>query len=128
MSKILIPLLLAAIVLGGAWSSCKYDPASGCDTCKKPCDTCCDTCHKPCDTCNKPCDTCNIDKDSAAHAFIWTEYIDKIPGETNLTGVWVFGPNDIMICANSLYHFDGTNFTMIHCIRNVVNAVSMDGG
>ena len=108
---------------GGIFTSCKKQitgPPQ--DTTKKKCDTCTtDTSHHP------PCDTCNLNKDSLAHAFVWTEYINKIPGETNLTGVWVFGPNDIMICANSLYHFDGTNFTLIHANRNGSNT-TLDGG
>src|SRR5258708_6128778 len=97
-----IPLIFVITMLaGGMFTSCKKDPVSPPDTTKKKCDTCItDTSHHP------PCDTCNIDKDSAAHAFVWTEYLNKIPGETNLTGVWVFAPNDIMICANSLWHFD----------------------
>src|SRR5579864_7803493 len=118
MSKSLIPLLLAVFVLAGSSSSCKKDPVSP-DTTHK-CDTCSDTTHHPCDT-------CSLNKDSLAHAFTWTEYIGKIRGEMNRTGVWVFGPNDISIVANSLWHFDGKNFTDLHPIRNGSNT-PMDGG
>jgi hypothetical protein len=113
--------VVAMLFAGGGFSSCKYTPVAP-DTTKK-----CDTCHKPCDTCNKPCDTCNIDKDSAAHAFIWTEYIDKMPGETSPTGVWVFGKNDIYIVANSLWHFDGSTFTVVPAIRKGSNT-TLNGG
>ena len=126
--KKILPLIFVITMLfaGGIFSSCKKHINGPPDDTSHKCDTCCDTCKK--DTSHHPpCDTCNLNKDSLAHAFVWTEYINKIPGETNLTGVWVFGPNDIMICANSLYHFDGSNFTLIHCIRNGTNPVSMDG-
>jgi len=108
----LLPALLIGLILAcGMLTSCKKHINGPPDDTSHKCDTCCDTCKK--DTTKPPCDTCNINKDSAAHAFVWTEFIDKIPGEANLTGVWVFGPNDIMICGNSLWHFDGTNFTLI---------------
>ena len=121
--KKILPLIFVITMLfaGGIFSSCKKHITEPPQDTTHKCDTCCDTCHKV------PCDTCNLNKDSLAHAFVWTEYINKIPGETNLTGVWVFGPNDIMICANSLYHFDGTNFTLIHANRNGSNT-TLDGG
>jgi hypothetical protein len=64
----------------------------------------------PCDTCNLNQDSLQKIKDSLAHAFEWTEYLDKMPGETSPTGVWVFGPNDIYITGNHLFHFDGISF------------------
>ena len=110
--KILPVILVGFMLAGSIFTSCKKDPVS----------------PKPCDTCTKPCDTCNINqdslthiRDSVAHAFVWAEYINKIPGETNPTGVWLFSPNDIMICGNSLWHFDGTSFQMIDAIRNGSN-------
>ena len=108
------------MLAGSVFTSCKKDPVSPPDTTHHKCDTCCDTC-------TKPCDTCNLNKDSLAHAFLWTEYIDKIPGEANLTGVWVFGPNDMIIVGGNLWHFDGTNFTDLLPIRNGSNT-PMDGG
>jgi hypothetical protein len=65
----------------------------------------------PCDTCNLNQDSLQKIKDSLAHAFEWTEYLDKIPGETSPSGIWIFGPNDIYITGNHLFHFDGTSFT-----------------
>ena len=108
MGKKLIPLLFTAFVLAGSWNSCKRHVTEPPQDTTHKCDTCCDTCHKP------PCDTCNIDKDSAAHAFSWKEFI--IPSETNLTGVWIFAANDIYIVGNNLWHFDGTNFTKVEAI------------
>jgi len=68
---------------------------------------------KPCDTCNLNQDSLTHVKDSLAHAFVWTEYINKMPGETSPSGAWIFGQNDIYIVANSLWHFDGTSFTIV---------------
>lgn len=99
-----IPILIAGFTLTGAFTSCKKDPVSSqCDTCKT-------------DTTHHSCDTCNLNKDSLAHAFVWTEYIDKMPGESNPTGVWVFGENDIYINGTYLWHFDGINFTRMSII------------
>jgi hypothetical protein len=123
----LVPLLFVTVMLfaGGGFSSCKYTPVAP-DTTKKKCDTCCDTCHKM-DTTKHGCDTCNIDKDSTAHAFVWTELINKIPGETNLTGVWVFGPKDIYIVANSLWHYNGFSFSVVPAFDRTFNNVTMNG-
>jgi hypothetical protein len=124
----IIPLIFIAFLLAGSvFTSCKqHITAPPTDTTKKKCDTCCDTCHKPpCDTCNKPCDTCNINKDSAAHAFTWQQL--TIPSEANLTGVWVFGANDMIIVGNSLWHYDGANFTKISA-TDATYHVTMNGG
>lgn len=122
--KIAVVLLVAAVLLAGAFSSCRHytsppDTKDSCDTCHKKCDTC------KTDTTKPPCDTCNIDKDSAAHAFVWTEY--NVPGETNITGVWVFGPNDIILNGGTLWHFDGANFTKIDARNATHNNASMSG-
>jgi hypothetical protein len=109
----ILPLFLLVVLVVGSLSSCSENPPTGgkdsCDTCKTPCDTC-----KPCDTCDTtthPCDTCGIDKDSAAHAFIWTEY--TIPGESNLTGCWVFNANRVYVIGTYLYRFDGTSWNKV---------------
>ena len=94
-----IPLLFLVFVLaGGVSSSCRYNPVI----------------NHPCDTCTKPCDTCNINQDSLAHAFTWQQL--SIPGETSLTGCWVFSPNDIYIVGNSLWNYDGATFTLVPAI------------
>jgi hypothetical protein len=132
--KIIPVIVIAFLFTGGVLSSCKHPVGPPTDTTKHKCDTCCDTCHKPCDTCHKPCDTChkpcdtcNLNKDSLAHAFVWTEYINKMPGETNPTGVWVFGQNDIYIVGNSLWHYDGISFTIAPANDRTHNNVTMNG-
>ena len=118
MKPILPVIFLGLFLAGSTFTSCKKhitEPPQ--DTTHK-----CDTCHT--DTTHHPCDTCNINKDSAAHAFIWKEY--ALPSETNLTGVWVFGNNDILIVGGGLYHFDGVKFTDLLPIRNGSNT-SLDG-
>ena len=120
MRSILPFIFLVFVLAGGMLSSCKRnitDPPH--------CDTCCDTCHKPCDTCNKPCDTCNLNKDSLAHAFVWKESYNS--AETNLTGVWVFAPTDLIVVGGNLWHFDGTTFLDLLPLRNGSNT-PMDGG
>ncbi|MEI8134991.1 MAG: hypothetical protein WCH46_07950 [bacterium] len=128
-----LPFLFAVIFLaGGVTTSCRnYMPTQvHCDTC---CDTCkadtthhpCDTCTKPCDTCAKPCDTCNINRDSLSHAFEWSQF--SIPGETNLTGCWVFGPNDILIVGNNLWHYDGVSFSLVPAFDLTHNSVKLNG-
>jgi len=107
-----IPFIFLGFFLTGAFTSCKKDPVStGCDTCKK------DTTH--------PCDTCNLNKDSLSHAFTWNEY--TIPAESNLTGCWVFGTNDIYIVGNSLWHFDGVNFKVVPAYDQTYNNTPMNG-
>ena len=112
--KNLIPVIIIGFVLAGSiFTSCKKhitEPPTG------------DTTHT--DTTRHPCDSCNLNKDSLSHAFTWKEF--TIPSETNLTGVWVFGANDMIIVANSLWHFDGVNFKLIHAIRNGTNT-PLDG-
>ena len=103
MRNILI-VFIVLVVAGSFLTSCHYNPVVVHQ---------CDTCTKPCDTCTKPCDTCNLNKDSLAHAFIWTEYINKMPGEADITGCWVFGPNDIYMIGTNLWHYDGNTFTQI---------------
>lgn len=91
------------MMFAGSLTSCKHyptDPPHHCDTC--------DTTHPPCDTCDTthpPCDTCNRDKDSAAHAFIWTEY--SIPNESSLSGAIVFDANNIFVLGSTLYSLNG---------------------
>jgi len=123
--KTLPLILVVALLAGGMFTSCKKHINGPPEDTTHKCDTCCDTCKT--DTTKPPCDTCNIDKDSAAHAFVWTEYVNQIPGETNLTGVWVFGPNDIIIIANSIWHFDGTNFSVIPAFDQTHNNVTLNG-
>ncbi|MFI5263968.1 MAG: hypothetical protein ACHQM6_05590, partial [Candidatus Kapaibacterium sp.] len=101
--RTLLPALFIGLILAcGMFTSCKKHINGPPE----------DTTHK-CDTCNLNQDSLQKIKDSLAHAFVWTEYIDQLPGDGSPTGVWVFGPNDILICANSIWHFDGTNFTLI---------------
>ncbi|HEY6172716.1 MAG TPA: hypothetical protein VIX80_10700 [Candidatus Kapabacteria bacterium] len=109
-----VPLALAIFLVMGSLNSCSEDPPTGgkdsCDTCNVPCDTC----EVPCDTCDTtkpPCDTCNIDKDSAAHAFIWTEY--TIPTESNLTGAYVASDNEIYVIGTYLYRFNGVSWNKV---------------
>src|SRR3569832_795869 len=99
---------------GGMCTSCKHSTTPPDDTTHK-CDTCEDTVK---------CDTCNIDKDSAAHAFMWKEF--TIPSEGILTGVWTFGPNDMIIVGGNLWHFDGTTFQDMLPVRDGSN-ITLDG-
>jgi len=119
--KLAFVILFGLVILAGSLGSCRRYPVEPpkCDTCHTPCDTC------KTDTTIHPCDTCNIDKDSAAHAFIWTEY--NIPSETNMTGVWVFGPNDIIMNGGTLWHFDGTTFTKIDGRDATHNNAALNG-
>ncbi len=118
--KILPVIIIIIIFAGGSFSSCRYNPVV----------------NHPCDTCNKPCDTCNINRDSLvhiqdslSHAFTWTEYLNAIPSDADnhFSGVWVFGPNDIIICGASLWHFDGMNFTIIPAM-DATHHVLLTGG
>ncbi|MBS1903047.1 MAG: hypothetical protein JSS75_05025 [Bacteroidetes bacterium] len=43
-----------------------------------------------------------------------------------MTGVWVFGPDDIYLVGNNLYRFDGSSFHQIHT-RDSTHHVTMDG-
>jgi hypothetical protein len=116
-----IPIVIISILLTGAFtSSCRHYPTAPNDSTK--CDTCCDTCHT--DTTHHPCDTCNIDKDSLAHAFEWTEY--TIPGESNLTGCWIFSDTDIRIIGNNFYKFNGQTIKKIKAF-DLTHNVTMDG-
>ena len=111
--------MIAGFFLTGAASSCKKDPvSSGCDTCKKTCDTC-----------NLNQDSLAHIRDSLAHAFTWKEFINVPSGDADnhFSGVWVFGPNDMILVGASLWHFDGVNFTDIQPIRNGSNT-PMDQG
>src|SRR5690349_17422524 len=117
--KIILVIIFGFLLAGGFLSSCRHPTYPNPDTTHHKCDTCCDTCHKPCDTCNKPCDTCNLNKDSLAHAYNWQQL--TIPQEASLTGCWVFGPNDIYIVGNSLWHYDGVKFTVVPAIRTASN-------
>ena len=120
MRSILPVIFLVFVLAGGIFSSCKKHGTEPPQDTTHKCDTCCDTCHKP------PCDTCNIDKDSAAHAFTWTVY--NIPSETNLTGVWVYGSNDIFVLGGTLWHFDGAIFADLQPRQNIVSgSISLDG-
>jgi hypothetical protein len=111
-----IPIAVILLLLTGAFtSSCRHYPTAPNDSTK--CDTCCDTCHKPCDT-------CNLNKDSLAHAFEWTEY--TIPGESNLTGCWVFGDTDIRIIGNYFYKFNGAAIQKINAF-DLTHNVTMGG-
>ena len=118
--KIISLCMIVLLFAGSVFTSCKKhttEPPSGCDTCS-------DTTHHICDTCNLNQDSLQRVKDSLAHAFVWTEY--SIPGETNLTGVWVFSPNNILIIGNNQWHYDGTKFTKIQTINNQ-NQIPLDG-
>lgn len=108
----LIPFVIIAILLAGAFtSSCRHYPTTP-PTDSTKCDTCCDTCHT--DTTQHP-----INVDSTSHDFEWTEY--SIPGESSLTGVWVFNDTNILIVGNALWYFNGATFTDVKPIRNGSN-------
>ncbi len=104
-SIFIITILLTGALLTSCNKHVTEPPSTHCDTCG-------DTTHHACDTCNLNQDSLQRVKDSLAHAFVWTEY--SIPGESNLTGVWVFGANDIIIVGNYLWHYDGVSFTQIN--------------
>lgn len=116
--KLLFTSAFALFLAAGTFSSCTHYA-----TIPPHCDTCCDTCHT--DTTTHPCDTCNIDKDSAAHAFEWKQY--NVPGEVSITGVWVFGPNDIILNGGTLWHFDGLTFTKIDARNATHNNAALSG-
>jgi hypothetical protein len=125
--KILIPLVIGLILIGGSFSSCKYQGTTPPDTIHK-CDTCCDTCHKP------PCDTCNINqdslqhvKDSLAHVFEWKEYSNPGDFDNHWSSVWVFGEKDIILMGDRLWHFDGSNFIKINA-HNSTTGTLMNAG
>ncbi|MDP4288605.1 MAG: hypothetical protein Q8922_11775, partial [Bacteroidota bacterium] len=44
--------------------------------------------------------------------FTWTEFTN-VNGESNMTGCWVFGPNDIYAINGDLHRFDGAAWTRI---------------
>ncbi len=114
MGKKLIPLVFAILIFGGAWSSCRYNPMV----------------THPCDTCNINQDSLIRIKDSLAHAFTWQQL--SIPGEASLTGVWVFGENDIYILGSSLWHYDGATFTLVNILdrthHTMLNGALADDG
>jgi hypothetical protein len=94
-----LPLALALFLAVGSLYSCSENPPTqGKDSC--------DTCHVPCDSCDTTKPSSN---DTTSHDFIWTEY--SIPEESNITGVWVFGQDSILLVGRYLYWFDGVNFT-----------------
>ena len=113
--------MIVLLFAGSVFTSCKKnttEPPSGCDTCT-------DTTHHICDTCNLNKDSLQRVRDSLAHAFVWTEY--SIPGETNLTGVWVFGEKEILIIGNNIWKYNGTSFTQVHTLYNLKHT-SLDNG
>jgi hypothetical protein len=113
--RILLFIIIGIFLAGGSFTACK----------KHATEPPTDTSHKPCDTCNKPCDTCNLNKDSLAHAFTWQQL--TIPQEASLTGVWVFGPNDILIVGNSLWHYNGSTFSLQPAYDLTHHFVPMNG-
>ncbi len=118
--KIISVFMVILLFTGSIFTSCKKhttEPPSGCDTCS-------DTTHHNCDTCNLNQDSLQRVKDSLSHAFVWTEY--SIPGESNLTGVWVFDSNNILIVGNYLWKYDGVSFIQLHG-NNTTYHSSIDG-
>jgi len=97
--------IITVFLVGSIFTSCKKDSVS-----------------------TNGCDTCNLNKDSLAHAFTWTEYIGKIPGETDLKSCWVFGQNDIFLLGSSLWHYNGTSFTLVPAYCTTRNGQALDGG
>src|SRR6476469_5972522 len=91
-----LPLLFILVLLAGVTDSCKQ-PSD-----LKPIDT---THHD-----STSCDTCNIHKglDTTSHDFVWKEM--TIPTENNLTGVWVFAPNDIIAVNDVVYRYNGSSW------------------
>ncbi len=78
------------MLLGG---SCKHDPVG----------------PPACDTCSKPCDTCNVQhSDTTSHDFVLTQY--SFPSEGILSGVWIFGPNNIYVVGGAVRKFDGVTW------------------
>ncbi len=47
--------------------------------------------------------------DTTSHNFTWQEFTN-LQGQNNMTGCWVFAPDDIYSVNDALYHFDGTNW------------------
>src|SRR4051812_9868170 len=103
-----ISFFFAVFLLAGA-NSCHYNPV---------------IVH--CDTCGLNQDSLQKIKDSLAHAFTWTEYVNKLYGEANLTGCWVFSDTDIYIVGNSLWHYDGKSFAMVPAFDRTYNNVTMN--
>lgn len=60
--------------------------------------------------------------DTSSHDFVWTEYTN-VQGETNMTGCWVFGSNNIWTVNGDLHHFDGGAWTRI-IVKNYESALS----
>lgn len=50
--------------------------------------------------------------DTSSHEFSWTEF-KGVNGEANMTGCWVFGPNNILAVNGSLHHFNGTSWSPV---------------
>ncbi len=62
-----------------------------------------------CDTCSAPSDTSNAHySDTTSHDFQWTSY--AIPNEGILSGVWIFGPNNIYVVGGAVRKFDGVSW------------------
>ncbi|MDP4242848.1 MAG: hypothetical protein Q8921_08955, partial [Bacteroidota bacterium] len=78
----ILPFMAVSLLLLGAISSCTHQATNPPNPPK--CDTCCDTCHH---------DSTSHSNDTTSHNFTWTEFTN-VNGESNMTGCWVFGPND----------------------------------
>jgi hypothetical protein len=50
--------------------------------------------------------------DTSSHDFTWTEFTG-VQGQNNMTGCWVFGPNDIYIVNDKVYHYDGSSWSTV---------------
>jgi hypothetical protein len=50
--------------------------------------------------------------DTTSHDFVWTEFT-TVQGQNDMTGCWIFGPNDIWTVNDKLCHFDGTTWTTV---------------
>lgn len=49
--------------------------------------------------------------DTTSNNFTWIQFTN-VSGENDMTGCWVFAPNDIYALNGNLHHFDGTSWTL----------------
>jgi len=49
--------------------------------------------------------------DTTSHNFTWHEFTN-VQNQNNMTGCWVYGPNDIYAVNDKIYHYNGTSWTV----------------
>src|SRR5579883_1379730 len=125
MNRTLPIIMIVSLLAGVLFTSCKKQPTEPpVDTTHVHCDTCGDTVKHPCDTCNVNQDSLQKVRDSLAHAWTWTQF--SVPGESNLTGVWVFDSTNILIVGNNLWRFNGSTFSILKPYQ-ITPFVPLDG-